>query len=50
MDYSELMLYIQQCLKRTHEAMLQNNTELASSISVEMAKAAETLARTLRDQ
>lgn len=47
-DYSELMLYIQQCLKKTHEAILQNNTELASSLAVEMAKASETLARTFR--
>jgi len=48
MDYSELMIYIQQCLKQTHEAMLKNNTELASSLAIEMAKAAESLARTLR--
>lgn len=47
-DYSELMIYIQQCLKQTHEALLKNNTELASSLAVEMAKASEALARIFR--
>jgi hypothetical protein len=50
MDYAELMTYIQRCLKDSHEAVLKHNFELASSLAVEMAKASEALARSLRDQ
>lgn len=48
-NYSELMIYVQQCLKQTHDAMKYGNYELAASIAYEMATASNALAMNLRN-